>query len=335
VPSNASRLANAEVHTHLPGGGKQMQSILLNAGVQPSPHFSESAAHESRLFALAERTEGHVDDLFREALENLLSRYEAKRFGGVLASRTSGDEDRPLMHARNLSESALMPICGASDGPWSARAFELLALPVTSAGRSCSILTTTRSNSFSLASRLEPALIALLRDALPRIREWIVAYTESTAGQQVTVASLSVPNLARCYPKELLESTRVLIADEICYPPLEQFGLVEFKSLQETTWSGITFDDIYYLRRDVVSPVLHFHELVHVVQYQRLGIEQFLWAYSIGLALHRYEDSPLEKMAYDLQLEFEHGIYRRSLVGDIERRTDIIWQETSSQAGNW
>jgi hypothetical protein len=40
-------------------------------------------------------------------------------------------------------------------------------------------------------------------------------------------------------------------------------------------------------------------------------------------------------MAYDLQLEFEHGIYRRSLVGDIERRTDVIWQEISSQAGNW
>jgi hypothetical protein len=54
----------------------------------------------------------------------------------------------------------------------------------------------------------------------------------------------------------------------------------------------------------------------------------------MGLALHGYQDSPLEKMAYDLQLEFEHGIYRRSLVADIERRTDIIWQEASLQAGN-
>jgi hypothetical protein len=28
-------------------------------------------------------------------------------------------------------------------------------------------------------------------------------------------------------------------------------------------------------------------------------VERFLLAYSLGLALHGYEDSPLEKMAYD------------------------------------
>jgi hypothetical protein len=125
---NYDRLAKAEVHTHLPGGGKQMQSILHNAGVQPSPHFSDSAAHESRLFALAERTDGHVDDLFKEALEDLLSRYEAKTFASLLASKISPDADRPLVHARKLSESTSMPICGASDGPWGARTFEFARL---------------------------------------------------------------------------------------------------------------------------------------------------------------------------------------------------------------
>ena len=121
---NYDRLAKAEVHTHLPGGGKQMQTILHDAGIQPSPHFSDSAAHESRLYALAERTNGNVDDIFKEALEDMLSRYEAKTFGGLLASRVSGDDDRPLVHARHLIESRLIPICGASDGPWSARGFD-------------------------------------------------------------------------------------------------------------------------------------------------------------------------------------------------------------------
>jgi hypothetical protein len=157
-------------------------------------------------------------------------------------------------------------------------------------------------------------------------------YTESTAYQAVTVASLSIPGLARCYPRELLESTRLVITDQICYPPLDQLGLGEFKALNAMSWGGITYNDIYFLRRDLASPALHFHELVHVVQYQRLGVDRFLWAYGLGLALHGYEDSPLEKMAYDLQLEFEYGIYRRSLVADIERRTDIIWQEVSLQA---
>lgn len=37
--SQAAQL-NAAVHTHLPGGGKQIQSILRSAGLQPRPHFS-------------------------------------------------------------------------------------------------------------------------------------------------------------------------------------------------------------------------------------------------------------------------------------------------------
>jgi hypothetical protein len=192
----------------------------------------------------------------------------------------------------------------------------------------------TESNARPLASRLDPALIARLRQALPGIQEWILRYTESTASQAVTVASLSIPVLARCYSKELLESTRFVITDQICYPPLDQLGLGEFKALNAIRWGGITYNDIYFLRRDLACPALHFHELVHVVQYQRLGVDRFLWAYGLGLALHGYEDSPLEKMAYDFQLEFEYGIYRRSLVADIERRTDIIWQEVSLQAGD-
>jgi hypothetical protein len=170
--------------------------------------------------------------------------------------------------------------------------------------------------------------------ALPRIREWILRYIDSTAVQAVTVASLSIPDLDRCYSKELLGSTRVLITNQICYPPLDQFGLGEFKAFGEIPWSGITYGDIYFLRRDVACPALHFHEFVHVVQYQHLGIERFLWAYSVDLALHGYEASPLEKTAYDLQLEFEHGIYRRSLEADIERRTDVVWQEACLAAGN-
>jgi hypothetical protein len=194
--------------------------------------------------------------------------------------------------------------------------------------------TKTESDTRPPASRLDPALITRLRAALPRIREWILRYTESTASQAVTVASLSVPGLDRCYSKKLLESTRFVIMDQICYPPLDQLGLGEFHALNAIPWGGITYNDIYFLRRDLACPVLHFHELVHVIQYRRLGVDRFLWAYGLGLALHGYDDSPLEKMAYDLQLEFEHGIYRRSLVADIERRTDIIWQEVSLQARN-
>jgi hypothetical protein len=125
---NYDRLAKAEVHTHLPGGGKQMQSILRSAGVQPRPHFSSSGEHESRLIALADRLDRAADALLKEALEDLLSCYEAKTFGGLHATQPSPEGDRPLIHARNLSESVAKLLCGATDGPVNARGFDFLRL---------------------------------------------------------------------------------------------------------------------------------------------------------------------------------------------------------------
>ena len=125
---NYDRLGKAEVHTHLPAGDNQMQSILENAGVRPTPHFSSDDNHESRLFALAERKERHPDDFVREAIEDLLSRQEAKTFGGLLATQPSSDGDRPHIHARNIGDATANPLCGATDGSWSARGFDFLCL---------------------------------------------------------------------------------------------------------------------------------------------------------------------------------------------------------------
>jgi len=125
---NYDRLAKAEVHTYLPGGGKQMQTILHNASITPRLHFSSDANHESRLFALAERKDKHVDEFVKEAMEDLLSRYEAKIFGGLLATQPPpDDDDPPLMHAYALNDT-VKPLCGASDGPWSTRGFDFLRL---------------------------------------------------------------------------------------------------------------------------------------------------------------------------------------------------------------
>jgi hypothetical protein len=123
---NYDRLAKAEVHTHLPGGGRQMQGFIKEHGIRPQLHLSSSDEHKWRLFALAKRLDRNVDALLQEALEDLLLRQEAKAFGGLLATQLSPDGDRPLVHARLLSEFVAKPLCGASDGPWSARSFEFL-----------------------------------------------------------------------------------------------------------------------------------------------------------------------------------------------------------------
>jgi hypothetical protein len=50
-------------------------------------------------------------------------------------------------------------------------------------------------------------------------------------------------------------------------------------------------------------------------------------AYALGLAQFGYEDSLLEKMAYELQGDFERGRVRSPLVPHIEAATDAIWKE--------
>jgi hypothetical protein len=123
---NYDRLGKAEVHTHLPGGGRQMEGFIKESGIRPQLHLSGVNEHKGRLFALAERLDREAGELLKEALEDLLSRYEAKAFGGLLATQASPDGDRPLVHARLLSEAAVKPLCGAEDGPWSARSFDFL-----------------------------------------------------------------------------------------------------------------------------------------------------------------------------------------------------------------
>jgi hypothetical protein len=121
---NYDRLGKVEVHTHLPDGGRQMQWFIAQHGIRPRLHLSSYDEHEARLFALVERIDREPGALLKEALEDLLSRYEAKTFGGLLATQPSPDDDRPLVHAWALSESVPKPLCGATDGPWSARSFD-------------------------------------------------------------------------------------------------------------------------------------------------------------------------------------------------------------------
>lgn len=71
--------------------------------------------------------------------------------------------------------------------------------------------------------------------------------------------------------------------------------------------AGITFGHMYFLHREHAHEAIHFHELVHVVQWAALGAAAFLPTYAVGIAQHGYEASPFELAAFDLQAKFERG----------------------------
>jgi hypothetical protein len=75
-------------------------------------------------------------------------------------------------------------------------------------------------------------------------------------------------------------------------------GLIAGMALRDTVVLG-----------EGLSEALLFHELVHLVQYERLGLKRFLERYVAGWLRGgcRYRGIPLEAHAYELQRRFAAG----------------------------
>jgi len=121
-----------------------------------------------------------------------------------------------------------------------------------------------------------------------------------SAQQRATVAAFFSPELLGNTRLRVLEGERV--ANPEFYPMLRDLG---FKDLpDQSTMAAITFCDVI-VSHGPFSDGLLFHELVHVEQYRRLGIQRFSELYVRGfLNGGSYEAIPLEMNAYALEDRF-------------------------------
>lgn len=140
--------------------------------------------------------------------------------------------------------------------------------------------------------------------------------------QRKTLRPLGValqPELKNFYSQYFNEGTldtvavciRPIIENPPFYADLSRRGIAV--PLDFTQMSGITFIDTVVITAahsdpDVFAPLL-FHECVHVVQYRRLGVDQFVEEYVRGWAENNYDyhSIPLEQEAYALQNRFSNG----------------------------
>lgn len=162
---------------------------------------------------------------------------------------------------------------------------------------------------------------------LPTVRKWIEDLLEAYNSQSTFVNTLGFRRLPQYFPSELLERTKVVIVSKVPFPPLSQIGLTEFSAMERMPLDGITYMDTIFVHHLQRTEVLHFHELIHVVQWERLGVDNFLLAYGIGLVQFGYEQSPLEQMAYNMRKGFEWGFAPSNSVKVIQEQTDTIWQQ--------
>jgi hypothetical protein len=119
--------------------------------------------------------------------------------------------------------------------------------------------------------------------------------------------------LSGFFEKETLDRARIRRVANIDNPPFykefEEAG--ESFPLDFKVWAAITFGDVIIVNGEQIpGPPSHsvvFHEMVHVVQYDLLGIHEFARRYVTPFIQDRfnYMSVPLESDAFDLQGRFE------------------------------
>ncbi|MBM4339649.1 MAG: hypothetical protein FJ110_08890 [Deltaproteobacteria bacterium] len=173
--------------------------------------------------------------------------------------------------------------------------------------------------------REDKEIFRQLQQALPEVRNWIDCYVEAYAHLAVPIVDLGFRRLSQYFDQSRLKNSKAVKVDRVQVPPLSQMGLPYFTDFEETSFIGITYMDTFFLAppaHDCEST--HFHELIHVIQWEVLGPDLFLMVYAVGLLAYGYENSPLERMAYELQRAFEAGRSILQLELQVREKTELM-----------
>ena len=148
-------------------------------------------------------------------------------------------------------------------------------------------------------------VLSRIHRSLPQLRHWIDCLLAEHASSARSVYSLGFKRLSSYFPVTLLQTARVAIVQNIPFPPVDQLGLPEFDAMSTMPLGGITFGQMFFALESQFNESLCFHEMIHVVQWKALGIDDFLLTYGVGILQRGYDQSPLEAIAFAAQTLFE------------------------------
>lgn len=135
---------------------------------------------------------------------------------------------------------------------------------------------------------------------IDKIEQWI-HQTNSSHKELRRPCSVFEEHFKGFYSPEFLGTAFFVVTDDIPKPDfseLREEGLGDFIDLDV---GGITYNDTYYVKQGSADELrLHFHELVHVLQWRELTPQGFIERYVREIQGFGYDEAPLEKMAYSL-----------------------------------
>lgn len=148
-----------------------------------------------------------------------------------------------------------------------------------------------------------PAGMHIIRTGIERI---LKTHAEGARPVAEVIEAIGFRRLPRYFDAAFLDRIRCAAVERVPLPPFVFKGLRRFAGVLSVNYAGITYGDTYFVdRRYAASESLHFHELVHALQWQYLGFDKFVSAYVGGLLRNGYTRNPLEVMVCDHQRRFE------------------------------
>lgn len=142
---------------------------------------------------------------------------------------------------------------------------------------------------------------------LNKIGQWIDQTNSEYFNQRIRCDQFVIA-FKGFYEPSFLKRAYFVIVDKIPkpdFPELRQMGLGDFIDMNV---DGITYKNTYYILPHAADNLkLHFHELVHVAQWECLGANDFIQRYIVEIQTKGYLDAPIEQMAYAFDAHFSNS----------------------------
>ncbi|MBS2027286.1 MAG: hypothetical protein JST54_05210 [Deltaproteobacteria bacterium] len=154
----------------------------------------------------------------------------------------------------------------------------------------------------------KPALPVVLRPFLPLVRAWIAQVLAVAEAQAQPLGPELERALGRHFSPQLLQRARRVVCAQLPQPPVPTLGIARLREFKRGDYAGLTLGERVFVRTDHADdPGVMAHELVHVLQWIRLGRRTFVERYAAELVAFGYGQAPLERMAYAHEARFRAG----------------------------
>jgi hypothetical protein len=164
-----------------------------------------------------------------------------------------------------------------------------------------------RSSSFERSRSVVNLPFLELPLLLPKILDWVEAQ-EKFALSQGSALSPAAINDARTAGVRAPENIRMVAVSEIPepeHPKIKQvaaeLGLITSRTVAITFGFGIFVRTEQSNDRETLV-----HECVHVAQYEKLGMDDFLMQYVVQIFKNGYDNAPMEREAREVAARIAH-----------------------------